>query len=71
MGGIAILFYVEGWTKINGRLACTQVKCSWLLPSFADHLEYARARAGDINFTLAKKIKADLDSKISKFHSEF
>ena len=69
MDGIAILFYVEGWTKINGRLACTQVKCSWLLPSFADHVEYARAR--DINFTSAKKIKADLDSKISKFHSEF
>ena len=67
LGGIAKLFYVEGWTKINGRLACTQVKCSWLLPSFADHVDYARAR--DINFTSTKKIRADLDSKISKFHS--
>ena len=45
----SVLFYVEAWTKINGKLACTQVKCSWLLPSFVDHVEYARAR--DINFT--------------------
>ena len=64
---VSVLFYVEAWTKINGKLACTPVKCLWLLPSFADHVGYARAR--DINFTLAKKIKADLDSKISKFHS--
>ena len=63
----SVLFYVEAWTKINGKLACTQVKCSWLLPSFVDHMEYARAR--DINFTSAKKVKVDLDFKISKFHS--
>ncbi|CAH3031573.1 unnamed protein product [Pocillopora meandrina] len=24
----SVLFYLEAWTKINGRLACTQVKCS-------------------------------------------
>jgi len=40
---------------------------AWLLPSFIDHMEYGRAR--DINFTSAKKMKADLDYKISKFHS--
>ena len=62
----SVLFYVEAGTKVNGKLACTQVKCSWLLPSFADHMEYARAR--DLNFTSAKKMKADLDSKISKFY---
>lgn len=42
--------------------ACTQVKCSRLLPAYADHVEYARVR--DINFILAKKMKADLDEKI-------
>ena len=63
----SVLFYLEAWTKINGKLACTQVKCSWLLPSFVDHIEHARAR--DINFTSAKKMKADVDSKRSKFHS--
>ena len=65
----SVLFYVEAWTKINKKRACTQVKCSWLLPTFVDHVEYARAR--DINFIPAKKMKADLDSKISKFHSKF
>ena len=23
----SVLFYVEAWTRINGKLACTQVKC--------------------------------------------
>ena len=54
----SVLFYVKVWAKINGKLACMQVKCSWLLPSFVDHVEYARAR--DINFTSANKMKADL-----------
>ena len=30
----SVLFYLEAWTKINGRLSCTQVKCTWLLPSY-------------------------------------
>ena len=55
------------FTQKRGKLACMQVTCSWLLPSFVDHVEYARAR--DINFTSAKKMKADLESKISKLHS--
>lgn len=59
----SVLFYLEAWTKINGKLACTQVKCSWLLPAYVDHVEYSMAR--DINFTSAKKMKTDLDSKIS------
>ena len=24
----SVLFYLEAWTKINGKLSCTQVKCS-------------------------------------------
>ena len=59
----SVLFYLEAWTKINGKLACTQVKCSWLLPAYVDHVEYSMAR--DINFTSTKKMKTDLDSKIS------
>ena len=27
----SVLFYIEAWTRINGKLACTQVKCTWLL----------------------------------------
>ena len=48
-----VLFYLEAWTKINGKMSCTQVKCSWILPSYVKEVEYARVR--DINFTSAKK----------------
>ena len=51
----SVLFYFEAWTKINGRLSCTQVKCTWLLPSYVKQVDYARVR--DINFTSAKKMK--------------
>ena len=30
----SLLFYIEVWTKIDGKLACTQVKCTWLLPTY-------------------------------------
>ena len=59
----SVLFYLEAWTKINGKLSFTQVKCFWLLPTYVDHVEYARVQ--DINFTSAKKMKANLDEKIS------
>ena len=49
----SVLFYLEAWMKINGKLSCMQVKCSWLLPTYVDHVEYARVQ--DINFTSAKK----------------
>lgn len=39
-----------------------QMKCSWILPSFATRVEYARVR--DINFKSAKKMKVDLDKSI-------
>ena len=32
----SVLFYIEAWTRINGKIACTQVKCKWLLPSFVN-----------------------------------
>ena len=30
----SILFYIEACTQIHGKLACTQVKCTWLLPTY-------------------------------------
>ena len=59
----SVLFYLEAWTKLNGKLSCTQVKCSWILPTYVDHVDYARVQ--DINFSSAKKMKADLDAKLS------
>ena len=58
----SVLFYLEAWTKINARLACTQVKCSWILPTYVKQVEYEKAR--EINFTSATKMKNDLDAKI-------
>ncbi|XP_022802529.1 uncharacterized protein LOC111340026 [Stylophora pistillata] len=61
----SVLIYLECWTRINGKLACTQVKCTWLLPTYVDKVAYARAK--EINFTSAKKLKEELDSKIDSF----
>ena len=49
----SVLFYLEAWTKVNGRLSCTQIKCPWILPSFANKVEYSRVR--NINFKSAKR----------------
>ena len=64
----SVLFYLETWTKLNGRLSCTQMKCSWILPNFAKEVEYARVR--DINFKSAKKMKADLDATIENLSND-
>ena len=56
------LFYLESWTKIHGKLACTQMKCQWILPPFVKDVEYARVR--DVNFKSAKKLKSELDKSI-------
>ena len=58
----SVLFYLEAWTKINGTLACAQVKCSWILPTYVKQGEYVKAR--EINFTSARKMKSDLNAKI-------
>ena len=64
----SVLLHLEAWTKVNGRLACTQMKCSWILPSFASEIEYARVR--EINFKSAKKLKVDLDETIGNLSEE-
>ena len=63
----SVLFYLEAWTKLNGKLTCTQVKCTWILPSAVNHLEYKRVE--DINFISAKKLKSDLDKSIESVNS--
>ncbi|XP_066270230.1 uncharacterized protein [Branchiostoma lanceolatum] len=61
----SVLFYIECWTRINGNLACTQVKCTWILPTYAKAVHYERVR--DIDFTSAKRLKEKLDHKIDSF----
>ena len=58
----SVLFYLEATTRIHGKLACTQVKCSWILPTYVNEVPYARVK--DINFSSAKKLKETLDQKI-------
>ena len=29
----SVLFYIEAWNRVNQMLSCTQVKCSWLIPT--------------------------------------
>ena len=57
-----MLFYIEAWTRIRSKLSCTEVKCTWLLPSFVKEVPYAKMWF--INLTSARKPKADLDEKI-------
>ena len=56
------MMYIECWARINGKMACTQVKCSWLLPTYVNEVTYERVR--DIDFTSAKKLKENLDIKM-------
>ena len=49
----SILFYIGAWTRIHGKLACTQVKCTWLLPTYVNEVPYATEE--NINFRSAAK----------------
>lgn len=49
----SVLFYIYCCTRINGKLACSQVKCTWLLPTYVGQVSYAKAK--DIDFSSAKK----------------
>ena len=60
----SVLFYLEVWTKLNGKLACTQVKCTWILPTYVKQVDYAPVK--NINFTSARKLKIDLDKSIEE-----
>ena len=66
-------FYLEAWTKINGKLSCTQITCSWLLPTYVDLVEYARVEdelfcfvEENINFLLPTEVLSSLPSRFSE-----
>eukprot|EP00794_Sanderia_malayensis_P013277 gene13277-14646_t len=58
----SILFYIQYWTRVNGKLSCTQVKCTWILSTYVKEVKYSKIE--NINFTSAKKFKADLDKTL-------
>ena len=41
------MFYIECWTRVNGKMACTQVKCAWLLPTYVSEVSYDRVKYKD------------------------
>ena len=53
---------------MNGKLSHTQVKCTWLLPTYVKQVDYARVR--DIDSTYAKKLKANLDKSIENLETK-
>ena len=54
----SVLFYLEVWTRLNGKLACTQTKCTWILPTYVKEIYYAPVK--NIDFTSSKKLKQNL-----------
>ena len=60
----SILFYLEISTRLNEKLTCTQVKCSWILPATVKNVDYLRVK--DIDFT---KMNSDLDKSIDSLES--
>ena len=65
----SVLFYIEVWNRIHGKLACTQVKCTWLLPTYVNEVPYFEVK--DINFKSAKKLKTELDDRIDDLCQSF
>jgi len=37
----SVMFYIEAVTRIQGKLACTQAKCTWILPTYVNEVPYA------------------------------
>jgi len=62
IASVFFFFHLEATTRIHGKLACTQVKCSWILPTYVNEVPDARAK--DIDFSSANKPKEKLDQKI-------
>ena len=58
----SVLFYIEAWNRENEKLSCTQVKCSWLMPTAVED-----APVSDIDFRSAKKLRQNLDQTINGF----
>ena len=59
----SVLFFIKAWNRINEKLTCTQVKCTWLLPTAVKEVCYAPIP--DIDFRSAKKLKRNLDETIN------
>ena len=57
-----MFIYIEVSTQITGKLACTQVKSTWLLPTCVSEVNYDREK--DTNFKSASTLKEELNESI-------
>ena len=60
----SVMFYIEAVTRIQGKLACTQAKCTWILPTYVNEVPHAKVK--DIDFSSAKKLKSVMEHKIAE-----
>ena len=60
----SVLFYVEFWTRVNGKLSSTQVKCTWILPTYVKEVNYSRI--ADINFSSARKLITEITLNLNE-----
>lgn len=58
----SVMFYIEAWNHLKETESCTQVKCTWLLPTYVKDVPYSRER--DIDLSSAKKT----EGKFAQLH---
>ena len=60
----SVLFYIETFNRIRGKLACTDKQCAWILPTYSKDIPFAEVQ--DIDFRSATKLKQKLDETVEK-----
>ena len=51
----SVLFYIETFDRIRGKLACTDKQCEWILPTYSKDIPFAVVQ--DTDFWSATKLK--------------
>ena len=62
----SVLFYMETFNRIRGKLACTDQECAWILPTYNKDIPFAEAQ--NIDFRSATKLKQKLDETMEKLN---
>ena len=55
----SVLFYTELKNRLHGNLSCTDIKCSWIIPSGIKEASFSRTC--DIVFKSVDKLKKDIE----------
>ena len=60
----SVLFYIDTFNGVQGKLAFTDLKCAWNLPNYNKDVPFAEVQ--DIDFRYATKLKERLDETMEK-----